>query len=569
MALTSVAELISIGSLFPFLALLSEPEKVYSSQVAEYIINTLQLSTPKQLVLLCALFFGVTSLFAGAMRLFLMWVSTKVAFSTGSDISMDIYRRTLYQPYSVHCSRNSSDLISGITGKTNEIIFGIILPVLFLISSCFLLSVILGGLLYINPSITIVAFGGFGFIYLAIILLTRRALLINSRVTASNATAVIKSLQEGLGGIRDVLINGLQEIYCSAYKAAEMPLRRAQGSNVFISNSPRYAMEALGMTLIAGLAYFLTDEVGGIAGSIPILGMLALCAQRLLPILQQIYSSWVSVRSSQASLQDILNLLDQEIPIYHSYSNLKNMKFEFSISLKDVSFSYSRDMPNVFKGLNITICKGDRIGIIGASGSGKSTLIDLMTGLLQPTSGCLEIDGEVVTVNNIHAWQKHVANVSQTIFLADTTIEENIAFGVDRENIDFQRLRHVSKVAQISETINHLPDQYKSQVGERGVFLSGGQRQRIGIARALYKQADVIIFDEATSALDGETEELVINAINSLHDNITVFIVAHRLTTLKKCSQILEIGDLGIRWSGSYEDLIQRKSVFSTKIKEG
>jgi ATP-binding cassette subfamily B protein len=479
----------------------------------------------------------------------------RLSYAAGADLSLNIYRRTLYQPYDVHCDRNSSEVINGISSKTGNAI-NIIVCILSLISSGIILATILIALLALDPAIALLAFGGFALIYGFIINLTRNRLLQNSEIYARESTQVIKCLHEGLGGIRDVLIDGNQAAYCKIYSNADIPLRRVQGDNMFISSSPRYAMEALGMTLIAMLAYSLAQQPNGIAKALPVLGALALGAQRLLPVLQQIYSSWSGIRGSQASLQDVLELLDQPLPNYASQPAQKPLPFNEKISLKQLDFRYSAQTPYVFKQVNLTISKGSRVGFMGVTGSGKSTLIDILMGLLQPTDGSLEIDNQKVTPANHRAWQAHIAHVPQIIFLADSSIEENIAFGVPKDQIDHIRVQKAARQAQIAETIESLPRQYQTFVGERGIRLSGGQRQRIGIARALYKRADVIVFDEATSALDNDTEQAVIEAIDGLSKDLTLLIIAHRLTTLKNCTKIFEICNGGLKRETTYEDLM-------------
>jgi ABC-type bacteriocin/lantibiotic exporter with double-glycine peptidase domain len=391
-----------------------------------------------------------------------------------------------------------------------------------------------------------------------IIRLTRKQLLVDSLCAARETTQVIKSLQEGLGGIRDVLIDGSQSAYCQIYRNADIPLRRAQGNSYFINASPRFGMESLGMILIATLAYSLAQQADGIAKAIPILGALALGAQRLLPVLQQAYGAWTLINSAQVSLKDTLELLDQPLPDYVNQSVVQALRFNENISLKKLGFRYGEETPYVFKQISFTITKGSRVGFIGTTGSGKSTLLDIVMGLLQPTNGVLEVDGQAITPANQRAWQLHIAHVPQAIFLADSTIEENIAFGVPKDKIDHDRVRQAAQQAQIAESIESWPAEYQTFVGERGIRLSGGQRQRIGIARALYKQADVIIFDEATSALDNETEHAVMQAIENLSEDLTILIIAHRLTTLKNCTQILELGAGGIKRAGSYQDIVNK-----------
>ncbi|MCF8185757.1 MAG: ABC transporter ATP-binding protein/permease [Candidatus Methylopumilus sp.] len=555
MLLASFAEIVSIGAVLPFLGALTSPERIFNLPTFQPFIKLLKLTEASQLILPLTIAFAVAALIAGGMRLLLLWATMRLSYAAGADISLSVYSRTLYQPYSVHCSRNSSEIINAISSKTGNAINSII-NILSLISSSIILAAILFALLVLDPIIALLAFGGFALIYAFIISLTRSKLQKNSEIYARESTQVIKSLNEGLGGIRDVLIDGSQAAYCQIYSNADIPLRRVQGDNMFISSSPRYAMEALGMTLIAMLAYFLAQQPGGVAKALPILGTLALGAQRLLPVLQQIYSSWTSINAEQASLRDVIELLNQEMPSYANEPEVKPLIFLNSISFNDVSFSYDSKIPFVLKRINLRILKGSRVGFIGETGSGKSTLLDILMGLLSPTDGALEIDGQAITPANCRGWQAHIAHVPQVIFLADSTIEENIAFGVPKDKIDHERVRIAAKQAQIAASIDGLPEKYQTFVGERGVRLSGGQRQRIGIARALYKQANVIVFDEATSALDNATESAVMDVLNALSEKLTLLIIAHRLSTLKNCTHIFEIGEGSIKRQGCYKDIV-------------
>ena len=563
MVFGSFAEIFSIGAILPFLAVLTDPARVFAHPAAQPIVHAMSLTEPKQLLLPLTISFGVAIFTVGTTRLLLLWATTRLSFAAGADLSISIYRRTLYQPYAVHVTRNSSEVINGISGKANGVIYSVIVPTLAFISSVIMAFAILLTLLYIDPFIALVAFGGFGLIYVVIIRITRNRLLIDSQCMAHESTYVIKSLQEGLGGIRDVLIDGSQGTYCEIYRSANLALRSAQGNTFFISSSPRVGVEALGMLLITALAYTLAQQPDGIGRAIPVLGALAIGAQRFLPVLQQAYGSWAAVQSGRASLQDTLDLLDQPLPDYADQPPAKPLPFLEQISLKQLSFRYSPQTPWVLKNLNLTIARGSRVGFIGVTGSGKSTLLDIGMGLLMPTKGTIEIDGQPITPGNHRAWQAHIAHVPQAIFLSDSTIEENIAFGVPVNQICTERVRQAARQAQISEIIETWPKQYQTLVGERGIRLSGGQRQRIGIARALYKQADVIIFDEATSALDNETEHAVMQAIECLSRDLTLLIIAHRLTTLKSCTQIVELDEGGIKRIGSYQDIVNQSA---TKI---
>jgi ABC-type multidrug transport system fused ATPase/permease subunit len=559
MLLASLAEIISIGAVLPFLTALVSPEVIFKNALAQPLIHYLGINSPQEMLFPIAAIFAIFALLAGLIRLTLLWASTRITYAIGADLSIDIYRRTLYQPYSVHLARNSSEIINSIASKTNNVI-STIMMLLNMMSSGIILIAILLALLSISAKVAIAAFVGFGLIYTAIAWITKGRLLRDGREVALQSTQVIKSLQEGLGGIRDVLLDGTQSVYCQSYLNSDIPMRRAQGSSVFLISAPRFAIEALGMVLISVLAYFLAIQPEGIASAIPVLGALALGAQRMLPALQQIYGAWSSVKGGQASLEDSLDLLGQPMPMNHHEDSLA-LPFQRAIELSNLSFCYGNNSQLVLKKISLMIPKGSRLGLIGKTGSGKSTLTDILMGLLSPSDGDLNIDGLALNTHNIRAWQKHIAHVPQSIFLADSSIAENIAFGVPKNEINMVKVRHAAEKAQLASIIETWSDGYHTIVGERGARLSGGQRQRIGIARALYKEADVIIFDEATSALDNETESAVMESIEALDQDLTLIIIAHRISTLRQCTQIIELADGVIARTGSYQDIVQANPV--------
>lgn len=553
---SAFTEVLSLGAVLPFLAVLTAPERVFAYPLVANTAQAWGITSADQLVLPLTAAFALAAILAGGIRMLLLWVNTQVAYASASDLSVDVYRKSLYQPYRVHLARNSSDVISSVTFKVNEVAFGVLQALPTLISSLVLLGAILCTLIAINPVVASVAAIGFGASYGTIAFMSRRRLRIDSQRIAHEQAQIIKALQEGLGSIRDVLLDGTQSVFCNIFRKADVPLRRAQGNILFISASPRYAMEALGMVLIAVLAYQLGQQAGGISAALPVLGALALGAQRMLPALQQIYSSWTNIQGSQASLRAIVDLLDQPLPAHSVQAGLPLLDFEQSIKFQNVSFRYANDDSIVLNNLNLTIPKGTRVGIMGSTGSGKSTLLDLLMGLLDPTCGEIFIDDLPMTEVRRQAWQRIIAHVPQSIFLTDSTVAENIAFGVPFAEIDMERVRYAARQAQIDSFIESRPGGYLSLLGERGVCLSGGQRQRIGIARALYKNATVLVFDEATSALDNETEQAVMQAIEGLSDRLTILIIAHRLTTLKKCTQIVELADGVIKRIGTYQDVV-------------
>ena len=541
MIICSLIEVVSIGTLLPFLGVLSDPQRVFDSLFLRPIFRFLDISTPDQMLFPFTIIFCVVTVLSGLFRLLLLYISSRLIFSLGGDLSSTIYQKTLLQPYSVHIARNSSQILDGVTNKTTSLI-ECIRCVISMISSTILLLIVSMTLFIFQPAVTAEAFFGFGLIYFLIHKLTGRKLSENGAKIAYYSRYSIQSLQESLGGIRDILLDRTQQFYVHEYKKMVYPWRKAQGINQFISGTPKFIIESLGIMLFALIAYELSKTSSGIASAIPILGVLALSAQRLLPILQQLYVVWSDLITQRPSLIEALALLEQPTrSLDLEKRDLGLLTFLNVVHLRSISFQYSENTPIVLKDINLEIKKGARVGLIGTTGSGKSTLLDILMGLLHPTSGHIMIDGERIDESNLGQWQAKIAHVPQSIYLADTTIAENIALGIDKGNINFEKVIKAARGAQISEVIEAMPKQYDSIVGERGINLSGGQRQRIGIARALYKGADVIILDEATSALDSKTEAEVMSSIEGLSPNLTLIIVAHRYSTLQSCSSIYEL----------------------------
>jgi ABC-type multidrug transport system fused ATPase/permease subunit len=562
MFIAAMAEVVSLGAVLPFVGILAAPEIVWKHPMFIHFARAFGISGADGLVLPLTLVFVAAALIAGAIRVFLLWVSTRFTFAAGADLSMQVYRRTLYQPYSVHLERSSSDVISGIANKVGGTVLGVLLPALTLLSSAVLLLALMATLVAINLVVALIATVGFGGGYAVISWVSRRRLRQNSLHIAREQTQLIKALQEGLGGIRDVLLDGSQPLYCEIYGRADQSLRRALGNNVFIAQSPRFAIEALGMVLIAALAYGLSRQPGGVSAALPVLAALAVGAQRLIPALQQGFVAWATIAGSHASLSDTVELLEQPLPIESSQPPSKPLVLRESIRFDAVRFRYNPTGPWVLDGFDLTIRKGERIGFVGSTGSGKSTTLDLLMGLLMPCEGRLLVDEEPVSGPRVRMWQRTLAHVPQSIYLADSTLAENIAFGVPREKIDLQRVRIAARHAQLADFIESRPEGYDAFVGERGVRLSGGQRQRVGIARALYKQARVLILDEATSALDNATERSVMDSIDDFDRELTVLIIAHRLSTVKRCDRIVELAQGRVMAQGPYEQLIERSPTF-------
>jgi ABC-type bacteriocin/lantibiotic exporter with double-glycine peptidase domain len=551
----SLVEIISLGSVLPFIGILTQPEKVLQHHYIGTVLEFFNIEPGVDLVVPLAFGFALAAILANGLRLILSWVSIRLGNALISDIATDLFRRTLHQPYRIQVCRNSSEIISAITQKVN-ITVGVLISLMNMITSGILFFSILMTMFLVDPKVATVVLTSFGAAYLILAQLTRGRLDGNSKRIAKEQTQLIKVLQEGLSGIRDVLLDGNQQIFCDTYRKAILQYNRAGGQNTFIGTAPRYIMEALGMVLIATLVVLIDSQQGGVVGALPILGLLAIGTQRLLPLLQQLYGNWSAIAGSTAVVVDVLDLLSQPLPVEKSPLGAKELFFEKAIELRGVGFKYTQEDLWALDNVNLTISKGARLGIIGSTGAGKSTLVDLILGLLFPTKGEVMVDGVLLNQQTQKAWQRMVAHVPQNIFLADSTFVENIAFGVASTEINMQRVLEAAKQARISDFIESRPGGYDALVGERGIRLSGGQRQRIGIARALYKQATVFVFDEATSALDHETEESVMQAIGELSGELTIIIIAHRVTTLKDCTQIIELENGSINRSCNYQDIM-------------
>lgn len=562
---SAFAEVVSLGAVLPFIGVLTNPDKVFNYPALKKIVEFFGITSPDQLVNPVVVIFILTAVTAGALRMTLLWATAKISNAIGADISLEMYRRTLYQPYKVHVLRNSSEVIDGITHKSWASM-DMLKSTLTLISSIILMMSMLIGLVAIDPLVVSVALLLFGLIYGLVALKARQKLRENGERIARQGALAIKALQEGLGAIRDVLLNWAQPAYCDNYRKADLPYRQAFGSNMFISVSPRFAMETMGMVLIAGLAYGLSRKEGGIADALPLLGALALGAQRIIPALQQVYWSWASIASYQVSLNEVIELLNQPIPEAAFESAPPSFDFKDKICFKSVWFRYCDTEAWVLKDLNLIIPKGVRMGFAGETGSGKSTTLDLLMGLIEPTQGQILVDGQVITGKRLRSWQKTIAHVPQNIFLADASIAENIALGIQKELINMEKVKQAAAQAMIADFIESRPEGYCAVVGERGVMLSGGQRQRIGIARALYKEASVLIFDEATSALDNQTEKAVMSCIENLDRDLTILIIAHRLTTIQTCDEIVELADGHVVARGAYDELIQKSPSFRMMV---
>jgi ABC-type bacteriocin/lantibiotic exporter with double-glycine peptidase domain len=539
--LGAVAELATIGALFPFLTFLADPGKLYTNLAAQRAFDALGFTGNREIVLVLAIGFGLIVLAAAAIRVLVTFASARFMMEIDYELAVRIYERVLYRPYKYHVETNQSEIIAGV-GKVGAVVGGVMIPMLDITVACVTVVGIFVGLLFIDWHIAVLAFGTFGAIYLAISTYSKTKLERNSILVSKSISTRTRVTQEGLGGIRDVILDGSQPLHLGRFRLHHGAANKAQAANNLWGQIPRHLIEALGTIVIAGIAVFTSQRQGGIVSALPTLGALAVGAQKLLPLFQRIYAGWSQITGHRGFLIDVATLAGETLPANITVKrNPSQLKFEQSISLENIGFRYGDKARWIFRGLSLKIRKGDRVGFAGKTGCGKSTLLDIIMGLLEPTEGVVAIDGEVLTEVNLRHWQARIAHVPQNIFLSDSTIAENIAFGETRNQIDARALELAARRARVHEFIESLPEKYETAVGERGIKLSGGQRQRIGIARALYRKADVLILDEATSALDGETESSVMEGIAEIGSDTTVLIVAHRLSTLDGCNFVVRL----------------------------
>lgn len=541
-----VAEIISLGAVVPFIAVLTAPEQVLQNPIASRIAGWAGIVAPREMIIPLSVLFCVAAIFAGVLRVAQLWFNIRFAQVVGSDLSAEVFRRTLYQPYTFHLDHNTSSLLTLIMGKVGAVTTGLQSALIFGTSVILGLSIV-GALLAINAPValgTAILLGTFYFIFAR---RSRFALEKNGEIQARESVKFVKVLQESLGGIRDVLLDNNQEFFLKIFRISQRMSATAGSKNYVMGSIPRFVLEPAALLVLVGVAAALASSGSAVATMLPLMGVLVFGAQRLLPTLQQSYQMYSQIVGSNEATREVLVVLRWPLSVGALSAPPLPMPFLKEIHLHQLSFSYGISSPLILDRVDLCIPKGARIGFVGKTGGGKSTTVDLIMGLLLPTAGSIEVDGLELSGDRMRAWQRTVAHVPQNIFLADVSLAENIAFGIPLPSIDFALVQHAARQAQIDEFIEQQALKYQALVGERGVRLSGGQRQRIGIARALYKRASVLIFDEATSALDSETEQAVMQSIEQLSRELTIILIAHRVTTVERCEAVYEVAGGKIR----------------------
>ena len=545
MILSAIVEVLSIYSLLPFISLLVDRELFWQKEFIQTIAISLNIKSPDILffvITILLIFFVIVS---SIIRLINLWINISITQKVTGELSYHSYLNALNNSYVDHLSQNSSVLVSALNKSIDGTSVSID-AVLQLMASTIITLFIFASLIIINFKVSLFCIFIFGFSYFFINKFTKKILLKNSRFAVEKNPLRFKYLAEGLKSIREIILNNNQEYFANMFYGVDKQLRKRYVSNGFIIASPRYVFEGISIILILFLALFLLREENSTFNPLAYLGTFALGAQKVLPSLQTIYRMISNVRSKRFEVIDIIST------IKNNFSNLdasrEKLLIKKQIKLNNINFSFNKNNPNhnkILKNISLTLRPGDRLGIIGQTGSGKTTLADIIMGLLIPDNGNLEVDDIDISDKNkkqkLQEWRNSIAHVPQDIFISDSTFAENIAFGIPLKKINMERAYESAKKAQILDIIQKNSLGINSNVGESGAKLSGGQIQRLGIARALYKETQVLILDEATSALDNATEDNIMKVIESLDKNKIIIIIAHRLRTVKSCSRVIEL----------------------------
>lgn len=555
--LSSLLEVFSIGMVIPLITVLIEPSKLMDFSLIQEFANFFNIYKSDELILPIVSIFIFITIVSAIIRILSIKISADFSFLVGSDFSVKAYHNILYRSYAKHKDINSSEDISKLVSKINTVIQSLIFPSIMLLSALLMFFVISTVFLFLNFQLTISLVVGLTIIYSLVTLYFKNKLKENSLKIASMQDKQVQIVQESVGGIQDIIINNSFDYFVDIYSKIDNNLRESQSSNIIVAQAPRYLIESISIVFLIVLSYYFVfiNPIISREMILPTFITVAIGLQRILPIAQQAYRSWANIEGNKQSLIDVLELL-KPVEVYKDNIRDRNILFNKEINLINISFKYNNLQNLILNNINLTIKKGEKIGFIGATGSGKSTLIDIIMGLLKPTSGEIEIDNAKLENNNLIAWYHQISHVPQNIYILDSDFYQNVAFGSESNDIDKVKIVKSGKIACLDEVIKQKENGYDENVGERGSKLSGGQKQRLGIARCIYKDSTLMILDEATSALDTNTEQKVMKNIYSLNRNHTILIIAHRLTTLKECDKIVELENGKIKRIGTYKEVI-------------
>ncbi len=513
------------------------PDKLMSFKIVNIITGYFKIQESDFLVFF-TLFFIIVSFLSNLVRLITLYLTLRLSYAIGSDLSSFLFRKILDFSYIQRGGMSSSEIVSTIITKSDIVTFQTIVPIFTLVSSIIMLILIVLSLLIYNPPIAISSILFFGLFYYVVAFFVNNKILENSKSISLLSDVVVSKIQQGIRGHKETILNSLQNYYHVPFSEADYKLRKSQSFNNFIGQCPKFVIESFGISFIALLALYLRNKSNS-SDVLSTVAILALASQRLLPILQHGYLSWINLKSSSQIFLDVLNILKTRTSLKRSYIN--NINFSKSIQLKNIYFSFHTD--KIFENINFKINKGDFVGIYGRSGSGKSTLIDILMCFLVPTKGEIFIDKIKINSNNINDWQSKISLVPQEIFLFNSSIKENITF--ENKPLDKKQEAIFLKSISLVCGLDLLTKFGNNNIGEYGSKLSGGQKQKIGLARALYHKKPLLVIDEGTNALDSKAETVILKNIYryAKENNITIFFITHNKMHYKFFDAILNISN--------------------------
>ena len=533
---SALAELFTVALAFPFLMAIASPDLIKNNKIISNILNLINVDIFNTLYFF-TLTFCIAVILAGIIRFIMFKYQCFLCYRIGLKLSNKIYENIVNQDFSYHTSTHTNTVVTAISTKMEQLIGGILLPLVNLISASIMFLIIALAIASYDYRVAIIICIIFYSLYKITSKYTKLKIQNISKSINIEYGSSLKVVQESLLNIREIIIDDMQPFYAQIFNRANTSLRDSQAKLLTFSGSTRYIFEPIGFIVIAIIAFAtsVTNDRG--IEVIAILGILALAMQKLLPLFQQIITNKTLINGSNSVLNDVLELC--ELRFFKNNNKFEKLEFKNIVKLNNIFFKHQDNL--VLNDINLKIHKGDIIGLIGKTGSGKSTLLDLTMGLLNIESGKLTMDGVAINFTNVKQYQKNISHVPQVIYLADLNIYENIAMGLSKDLIDYDFVRKLCKLVELSNDIEKLSNAYNTRVGERGLKISGGQRQRIGIARALYKRAPILILDEATSALDEVTESCIMKNIRHYFPGLTIIHVTHRDSILSACNRIYRI----------------------------
>ena len=564
-------ELLGIASIAPFMALVGDISILETNGVFAQLYQMSGLNNPMDFLFYTGVIVLVMLTFSTVISMFTTWRLSIFGARIGTEIADRLYTYYMQQSWQFHASGSSAQLTKQVSTEAARISSQIVQPLMIMNSKLVLALFISISIVIYDPVIAILGLFIFSLAYFVLYRLVRQKLESNGQQLSEVSTQRFRLMNEGFGGIKDVLLLNRSHDFITRFHDSGKVFARAQGTNIAISQVPRYFIELIAFGAMISLVLVLIKVHSGNLGEVlPILAVYALAAFKLLPALQQIYSSLSQIKGNTAAFEAVKDDLERSFDSQKTSSDTvvsTPIDLKRSIKLSNIEFSYPGKERPAVDGVNMSIPVNSVIGLVGSSGSGKSTLIDLLLGLLTPQQGGIYVDDVRITADNKRAWQDLLGFVPQSIFLSEGSIAENIAFGIPAKDISLKQVNKALNLANLTELVEQLPDGVNTRVGERGVQLSGGQRQRIGIARALYHEAEVLVFDEATSALDGITEKIVMDAIHEFSGQKTIVMIAHRLKTVEKCDLIYFMEHGKIIDHGTYQELVVRNVKFKEMAK--